>query len=156
MKRTSDFAHLFLQFKRIAKSYGAPYPSDVAQDVYVKLLEEEQKSGNIDKFMLDTNELNMAYMFVIVRNLASDQRKEEAKYVSYASLPNRLISTSDNNILNDVLELIRDFPKKQQTVFIDYAFNDYNYRELSEREDVSIPTIFRRVREVKERVKRLW
>lgn len=154
--KVTDILHLREKLIGIARYHNATQEEaeDVVQDVYIKLLEIEDKEGNIDRLTYK-GKINMVYLFNTVRNRVYNIKRITNRCVcidEVGSVPTHEHSMIKAEVDAKLLEMGAYYHSLH-----DAYFNDsISMRELAEKSKLSLTTIFYGVKHIKENLKPLF
>lgn len=115
----------------MARYHGAKNPADVVQDVYLKLMEKQNRDGCLN--------INAGYMWLAIRS-TTYKSHEPAKAPIHENLK------TDNHSLNEsayqdlhahVQQALHDLPDYHTTIFMHMVQEGLSERELARRTGIS-------------------
>lgn len=143
---------------------------DLVQTMFVKLIELEQKEGNLNRLSFN-NELNKYFAYRIMLNLFINEKKRNSKNKAsvYYCDPDELPDTPDptpnqnqleseyqeakDNLLEEVSDTLKELHWYDALLFKEYATTDISFRKLSEETGISARSIFNTVNNVRKEIK---
>ena len=153
----------------MAKKLGATYPDDIVQEMYIRL---NQYVKDPDRIMFKHGEVNTLYVYFTIRNLVSDEKKEQKKDPVWLGLDTsgdvslsseyyeRYMSDAVflQQELQDLINIIQDEKDKWHWYdrdLFDVYFSDeeMTIRKLSEETKISVSSIFNTLKNAKQRIK---
>ncbi len=154
--QVKDIVHLYDKLLDIARYHNATVEEaeDVVQDLYLKLMEIQEKEGNINR-MTYRGKINMVYLFNTLRNKIYNNKRTTNRCVCLDNMP-ELVQHPPSMAgveVNDRLVKMGAYYHK----FYDAYMNDnISMRELAKRTDISVSTVFYTVRAIKMNLKSIF
>jgi len=137
--KVKDITYLHPFIVKVARGFGSDYPEDVAQNVWIKLLEMEEKEGNIDRIVYEDGTINTFYIFKMTRTATVDEMRMEKRH---AEIRDSLILNEDYDPrLKEVYEAFKILDAQDLVndigFFRDWAETDATERGLAKKYGVS-------------------
>lgn len=129
---------------------------DVVQDLFVKLIELQQKEGSLKRIFYNGN-INFVYVFNAIRNMAVNIQKKSNRMICSDNI---IGGHTDAFTLHEMeVEerlLAMDDKRYYHKLYHVYFKDDISMRELSKRSGISVTTIFYSVQHIREQLKDIF
>ncbi len=150
----NDIINMRGEFLKMALYYGVDEDDakDVVQDLYLKLLELQEKEGSLDRITFK-GKLNKVYIFNAIRNMILNKKRYSDRNVRIekdAVIPEFTIQQSE---IKEHLSMMDIF---SQQLYDAYMTDNISMRELSKRTNISVTTIFYGVKNIRENLKEIF
>jgi len=130
---------------------------DIVQDVYYKLCKMEARDGNINRIEWK-GELNMVYIFAMIRNAVVDgnkSKKRREKVASNVRHYGKHTSEQPTLLLLDVDKLLQKEGAFYHKLYDAYFNDKISMRKLSSATGIGVQTIYQGVKHIRTKLKRI-
>lgn len=148
MMKIKDIMDQHAEVVNMAENLRAEYPEDIAQNIWVKLLETEEREGNIDKYdfegKLDYNK---------TKNIVIAQIQKERRIMNTLDV-DEMSDTLGDEIFADerepaLEEAMLSLSEHDKALFYRYAVNEDTQKEISDDLGVSQQLVSRQIEKIK-------
>tara|TARA_R110002020_G_scaffold338579_2_gene553887 strand:+ start:1324 stop:1839 length:516 start_codon:yes stop_codon:yes gene_type:complete len=156
----NDFIPLENEIKAMVTHLGSKSPEDSVQEVYMKLLNIQDKEGNLDRIEYK-GKPNKSYLYLIARSVVVTEHREAAKDVKRGeAFLQSLDSAEDMEYILEREEMLDRFIKEfedmhffSKKVFSAYVLDNHSINSLSEATLIGKQTIRNEIKYVKEKIR---
>lgn len=150
MKELNLIAKDHQKWVNIVKSFGAEYPEDIVQDMYIKIHEWQGKYNKT--IMYNDEEVNYYFIYITLRNLFLNQVRRESKETNIEDYQHP--QTIDAGfyydvILNEVKKEIEDWHLYDRKIYELVFIHNKSMLELSNDTGIDYYSIYRTVKKIK-------
>ena len=150
----NDIIKMRGEFIKMALYYGVDEDTakDVVQDLYVKLIELENKEGSFERITYK-GKLNKVYVFNTIRNIIINKRRYTDRNIRIEKddvIPEFTIQQTE------IKEKLSQMDIFSQQLYDAYMKDNISMRELSKRTNISVTTIFYGVKNIRENLKPIF
>jgi RNA polymerase sigma factor (sigma-70 family) len=145
------------EWLNIANTFGGDYAEDVVQEMYLRV----HKYGKKDKVLNELGEINLFYIWSMLRNAWGDANK--ANKIEFISLDNvYTVKDYDQHLekqealekINKLIELeMSKWHFYDNKLFELYRNTDLSIREIADKLDINYTSIFHTLKRCKQRIK---
>lgn len=118
-----------------AKSLGAEHAEDVVQEVWIRLIGMDRKEGGLERIMYLDGELNIAYLYKMVRTEVEEERR---RTIMYNNMKDAYICNNEKDPrINDIYEIFKFIDKDDLEFFIEYIEDSESERSMAEKHSIT-------------------
>ena len=145
------------EWVKIVTTFGTDYPEDIVQDMYIRVW----KYGQIEKVLNESGEVNLFYIWTLLRNCWYDSNKlNKLEFISIEglyNLPTQEDKLEKHEAFDRVEKLIDDESKTwhyyDKMLFDIYRGKTLSMRDISGGTNISLKSIFNTLKHCKQRIK---
>ena len=153
--KVEDITHLHEQMVEVSTALGADYPEDVVQDVWIKLLEIEEKEGSLDR-LTNTNKYGKKYigknlLYIMIRNDIIDKKRKNATREKNIDI----IEIVKNERVEEIKEAMELIGKRDKELYEKYIYDGLTIRDLAKMHHQSKSKMHRRIQEITRKIRKI-
>lgn len=132
---------------KMAAKMGSKNPEDIAQEIWIKLLEYEKREGDIDKFDFE-GRLNYHSIKLLIKNELKKERRDKTMDIDEIEdiSEEEPISIDKEAKLE---EAMLSLSEHDRALFKRYAINEETQAEISDDLGVSQKTVSRKIEKIR-------
>jgi RNA polymerase sigma factor (sigma-70 family) len=149
-----------VKWRKMAVYLGARWDDvdDVIQIMYLKLLEIEEREGNINRMVMHNGKVNPLYIFKILQSAVIDQYRDEQKqvvieYIEHPIEPPDEMEHRHAELMDEIKAIIDTFHEYEQMMLELYFVYGYSMREIEKRTGIPTHSIFNTIKNCKQKIK---
>lgn len=149
-----------VKWRKMAVYLGARWDDvdDVVQTMYVKLLEIQQKEGNLNRMQLPNGGINTLYVFKILQSAVVDQYREQKKQIEILYEENPIEPPDEMEyrhaeLMEQIKCVIDGMHEYEQMMLELYFVYGYSMRQIEKRTGIPTHSIFNTIKNCKEKIK---
>lgn len=121
---------------------------DIVQDMYLKIHKYVKEPS---KIMYDKDSVNRVYIYLTLRNLFFDYKKERGKYIDIEQLSKAFVYEDDFNeeenraferLINMINKEMSSWHNYDKILSEKYLKTDFSYRDIAKGTGISLTSIF--------------
>ena len=144
------------EWVKIVTTFGTDYPEDIVQEMYLRL----HKYGQSEKVINETGEVNLFYIWTLLRNCWHDSNKlNKLEFISiegFHYLPDNETNLEKHEAFNRLEKLIDTESKTwhhyDKMLFDIYRKKTISMRGIAKETNISLKSIFNTLKHCKQRI----
>ena len=125
---------------------------DVVQDVYLKLCQMQCKEGSIDRIYWK-GELNMVYIFTMIRNIIATKKKKASRTVYVEQYFNEGQIEQPGTLIKEVDVVLQKEGAFYHKLYVAYFNDKISMRKLAKETNIGTQTIYQGIKHIKTKLK---